>query len=1286
MNDDPATASNRTAEAIFNAALELNADDRVDYLARACGHDDRLRQRVLRLLEAHEASTRFLPETPAAVSFGALRSTRVIGDYELLEEIARGGMGVVYRARQRSLDRIVAIKMILAGQFASREQALRFRAEAESAARLQHPNIVRIHETGEHEGQPYFSMDYVAGPNLGALVHEKPLPVRRAAAYVKTIAEAIHYAHEQGVLHRDLKPSNVLIDASDQPHITDFGLAKRVTKDSFLTVTGQVMGSPGFMPPEQAGAKSGKTGRPSDVYALGGILFYLVTGRAPFVAEGAVETLQQVVNAEPISPRLLNPTVPPDIATICLKCLEKQPGRRYATAHDLAEELGRFLRDEPIVARPASGAERLWRWCKRKPAIAISIAAIALLMTLIALLSTTAAVRLKEEQAHTRETLYQSYVAQARASRLSERPGRYFEAMEAISNAAAIRSSLELRNETIAALAVIDLRFVPVGEAKSSELHLTVFDPTLQLYAQATRAGDISVRRVSDQQEMVLVPAREHALRWLHYVSPDGRWLSFHSDRAGHCVWDLKNHTMVVQGWKRGVAFSPVENFCATMKSDASVLIHELDSGQESLRKTRATPGTFVKAVDPSGKQLACFHWDLCLVEVVDLQSGKVTATMNAPATCDALAWSDDGRMLAGGCVDHSAYIWDAESGALLQKCVGHDGEVVRIAFSHSGSLLATASHDGTLRLWDPFTGGQLLSFTGAGTYQLQFSPDDRLLGLMTEGSKFGLLEVVTHAEYRWFTGRSAGRAEGVVSSPDGGLVATLWNGTTFWDFVRAEKIGFLPERGCLSALFEPDGSGMVTCGFDGLKRWRLVTNRREGGSELRIGPEPEVYPAAGTGLGRAAMSADGRRIAFVHHENRRGAWVLDRAEAGKVIKLGDHPRATFVSISPRGEWVATGTWQGLGVKVWDARTGRLVRDLPAPDSAAVLFSPDGRWLLTGSHDYRLWKTDDWEPGPPIQLHSALLLQAMSFSPDSRLLALTRDGRMIRLLETRSARVLAEFEAPAVALIMAVCFSPDGEHLIVSDGQGQVHAWNLRRIRERLARWGLDWDTPAYAESTKAPLLPTRLTAIPRVLKAQDPDSGIPPRDSQATPEQIDLAPVYNVRLDESWFGGARENSLGNLPSGLQRLAGVSFDVRGIVQLAGREFERGEYGNRANNIVIARSCRRLHFLHATQNSGVAGQAIGRYVIHYSSGAEAVAPIVYGYTVRDWWKKSGEPASPAGLVEAWTGTNREASANGTTIRLFRWTWENPLPGVEIRSLDFISNNTQCAPFLVAITAE
>jgi serine/threonine protein kinase len=275
---------------------------------------------------------------------------RYFGDYEILEEIARGGMGVVYKARQMSLNRQVALKMILAGEWATPEARQRFRAEAEAAANLQHPNIVAIHEVGEHEGQQYFSMDFVPGKNLAELGLGSPLSAERAASYVQTIAEAIHFAHERGILHRDLKPQNVLIDADDRPRITDFGLAKRVETDSGLTRTGDVIGSPSYMPPEQADSRPDEVGPESDVYSLGAILYELLTGHPPFRAATALETLCQVIQSPPVSLRKLNPAVPRDLETICLKCLEKSPAQRFQSAHELAEDLGRYLHGERILS------------------------------------------------------------------------------------------------------------------------------------------------------------------------------------------------------------------------------------------------------------------------------------------------------------------------------------------------------------------------------------------------------------------------------------------------------------------------------------------------------------------------------------------------------------------------------------------------------------------------------------------------------------------------------------------------------------------------------------------------------------------------------------------------------------------------------------------------------------------------------------------------------------------------------------------------------------------------
>jgi tRNA A-37 threonylcarbamoyl transferase component Bud32/tetratricopeptide (TPR) repeat protein len=309
---------------------------------------------------------------------------RQFGDYELLAEIARGGMGVIYKARQKSLRRIVALKMILAGHLASPEQVRRFQIEAEQAGNLGHPNIVPIYHVGEEQGQHYFTMKLIEGGNLGNQVLRFRNAPRAAAQVVATVARTIHYAHQRGILHRDLKPSNILLDADEQPHVTDFGLAKHLDSGEGDTRSGTILGTPGYMAPEQAAARKDLS-TAVDVYSLGAILYHLLSGRPPFEAATPFDTLLKVMEKEPVPPRTFNPRVDRDLEIICLTCLAKEPERRYASAEALAEDLERYLAGEPIRARPVGTGERVLKWVRRRPAAAALLVVSALALVSLAL-------------------------------------------------------------------------------------------------------------------------------------------------------------------------------------------------------------------------------------------------------------------------------------------------------------------------------------------------------------------------------------------------------------------------------------------------------------------------------------------------------------------------------------------------------------------------------------------------------------------------------------------------------------------------------------------------------------------------------------------------------------------------------------------------------------------------------------------------------------------------------------------------------------------------------------
>ena len=343
------------------------------------------------------------PSDPTAATDG-FEVGPVIPGYEIEDELGRGGMGVVYKARNLRLNRAVALKMILAGAHAGREAAFRFVTEAETVARLQHPNIVQIFHIDQHGGHPYFEMEFVGGGSLADRLDGTPRPPRDAARLVETLARAMAEAHRQGIVHRDLKPGNILLTPEGVPKVADFGLAKLLTVESGLTRTDSILGSPSYMAPEQAEGKTREVGPAADLYALGAILYEMLTGRPPFRGATVLDTLQQVKTAEPVPPSRLVPGLPRDVETIALKCLAKDPARRYESATALADDLRRFQAGEPIVARPVGSLERGWRWCRRNPVVAGSLGAAAAALLAVAGLSLLYANRQARDAAQIRRT------------------------------------------------------------------------------------------------------------------------------------------------------------------------------------------------------------------------------------------------------------------------------------------------------------------------------------------------------------------------------------------------------------------------------------------------------------------------------------------------------------------------------------------------------------------------------------------------------------------------------------------------------------------------------------------------------------------------------------------------------------------------------------------------------------------------------------------------------------------------------------------------------------------
>ena len=998
-----------------------------------------------------------------------LKATRRLGDYELLEEIARGGMGAVYRARQVSLNRLVAVKVLLAGGFASQPFLKRFGREAEAAASLNHPNIVSIYEVGEHQGQPYFSMQLIEGRSLAELVRDKPLPARQAAQFLKTIAEAVHFAHGRGLLHRDLKPSNVLVDAASVPHITDSGLAKRI-KDSDHTVPGQILATPNYMPPEQADSQRGPTTAASDVYSLGAILYELLTGRPPFLAETLTETLRLVTEGEPVSPRLLNPGVPRDLETICMRCLERDPLRRYASAQELADELGRFLRNEPIHARPIGRPAQLARWCRRKPALASALGAGAALLLIITIGSPIAIVRIdaarkqearmrdRAESAEREQSSLRQDAEKAQAS--EEQARRRAEAQELAARKKAYASDMKLVQH---ALAVDDLgraqdllnrqrpepgerdlrgwewRYLwqfcrsdaafTVAQRPSSILSVSFSSDGTMLGIGGASLSDVSAVNLRFRTPFHSTNSASRISRKLSFA-PSGDIMAYHSV-SNRQHWIVLNdvrtrsvlHRLPVNAAIRNLAFtSDGRLFVADASNSSNVSVWNVAEGSLFTNFTARLP-TYLNspgfAITETGNLFAhVVSGSFGSVRIINLNDTSDPPFRVAEEYVTALAFSPDGETLvtAGGYSESAIKLWDVRTRQQIGSLESHRSWVSCLKFLPDRKTLASSSADRTIRLWDIGTRRlvRTLRARGGELWTFDVSPDGRLLA---SGGKDGSVMM-------WDFALSTNRAP-AYRMPIGQLGA--WG-------------------------YSPDGRWLAAIQERRLKLYDAATFQLVSGPTLAL-----------TNLNSFAFSPDTRLLVVAGAQGNVGVWDLQRQQT--ITNFVAHSAAASVAphFGSNGKSVLTHGLEGV-FKEWDVATWQEVHRVPGfTNLASWAFSPAANLVGTARGGVALIPLH--EPQNTRRFRGEPRIVSVTLSSDGKTVAAASENGTVEIWDTETLTRRALLGGVLLGY-HSVAVSHDGQRLVAgSTAPEAAKLWDLESHEEvaTLAGQGSLFTQPAFS-------------------------------------------------------------------------------------------------------------------------------------------------------------------------------------------------------------------------------
>jgi WD40 repeat protein len=993
-------------------------------------------QRLNALWPRAQRSTRDTATEEAAVvttEFEVRVVPEWVGRFRILDELGRGGMGVVYLAQQPELNRPVALKMIRSGVFAGAHELARFRAEAGAVARLQHPGVVQIYEVGEAEGQPYLVLEYLDGGSLASHLQGEPQPPRLAAALVEQLARAADHAHRRGIVHRDLKPANILLSAAPPspeggprprrldlsaclPKIADFGLAKHLGAGAARTETGVVLGTPWYMAPEQAGAGRREVGPAADIYGLGAVLYELLTGRPPFRGESLAETLDQVRTQEPVPPRRLQAGLSRDLETVCLKCLEKEPGKRYASAADLADDLARWLAGEPVRARPVGRAERLGRWCGRNRATATACGLAAAALAAVVMVSFLWAVRESDGAAR---------LAQA-ADALRREQGQTAEAL-----AASERNRRESERQTAGL--------------------------TLERGLALCEQGDVSRGLLWMARALTLLPDGSEDLEWVIRANLEGWSRRLHPLRA----------VLGQRGQVLAVAFSPDSRSVWTTSAHGTARRWETSSGRPIGPALPHGHGAHGLALSPDGRTL------LTLAAQGGMPSNGGT---NAGFTCPSMRWaaggeaqfwdastgrplelflrdsghiltavfSPDGRTVLTGHRDKRARLWEARTGNPVGRPFPTDGEVWAVAFSPDGSMALTASSEGTTQLWETATGKPV----GAPLRQpswsqwiwsATFSPDGRTILIGKSDNTAQAWDRATGKLGRIFP-RQRGGIYAAVFSPDGRSALTGGGDRTarLWDVDTGTQLGPALRHGDVvqAVSFSPDGRWIVTGGWDHTARlWE------------RAAEESRRVALQGQGeIAVAVLSRDGSTVLTAGEREAR-LWRTATGEAvGQPLRHGDGIGA--MAISPDGRTLLTGS-RDQTARLWEAATGSPLGGplRHAADVLLVAFSPDGQSFLTaeGGGRVQVWETATRRPlGDGFTLRAPA--RTVRYSPDGKLLLALDTHGQLYLREVGTGREVGR-AGPYQSRDFQAAFSPDGRSVLIRDGGG-VRRWEVGTGRE----------------------------------------------------------------------------------------------------------------------------------------------------------------------------------------------------------------------------------------------